>query len=73
MTAATFPHLFQPLRVGSVTIKNRILSTGHDTSMARDGTVSEVLVAYHRARAEVTVPGLPCSITMAMAGSTCIC
>jgi len=47
-----FPHLFSPLQVGAVTIKNRILSTGHDTLLPRDFVVNEALLAYHRARAE---------------------
>lgn len=47
-----FPHLFSPLQVGAVTIKNRILSTGHDTLLARNFAVGDELVAYHRARAE---------------------
>ena len=44
--------LFEPLAIGPVTIKNRIFSSGHDTVMARDGLVTDQLVAYHRARAE---------------------
>src|SRR5262245_30014017 len=47
-----FPCLFSPLQVGAVTIKNRILSTGHDTLLPRDFVVNEALIAYHRARAE---------------------
>ena len=47
-----FPHLFSPLRVGSVTLKNRIFSTGHDTLLARQYAVGDELVAYHKARAE---------------------
>jgi 2,4-dienoyl-CoA reductase-like NADH-dependent reductase (Old Yellow Enzyme family) len=43
--------LFSPLRIGSVTLKNRIVSSGHDTVMAHDGLVSDQMVAYHRARA----------------------
>ena len=27
----TFPHLFSPLKVGGMEVRNRILSTGHDT------------------------------------------
>lgn len=46
-----FPHLFAPLRVGSVTLRNRIVSSGHDTVMAHDGHVTDQLVAYHEARA----------------------
>lgn len=47
-----FPHLFSTLRVGSVTLKNRIVSSGHDTVMTHEGRVTDQLVAYHRARAE---------------------
>ena len=50
MTA--FPHLFSPIQIGSVTVKNRILSSGHDTVMAEDGKIGDRLVAYHEARAE---------------------
>lgn len=46
------PHLFAPLRIGPSTIRNRIVSTGHDTVMVEDGRVTDQLVAYHRARAE---------------------
>jgi 2,4-dienoyl-CoA reductase-like NADH-dependent reductase (Old Yellow Enzyme family)/thioredoxin reductase len=38
--------------MGSCTIKNRIVSSGHDTVMVNHGEVSEQLIAYHRARAE---------------------
>jgi 2,4-dienoyl-CoA reductase-like NADH-dependent reductase (Old Yellow Enzyme family) len=47
-----FPHLFSELRVGSVVLKNRIVSPGHDTAMAEDGRVSDRLVAYQQRRAE---------------------
>ncbi len=50
MTTA-FPHLFQPLRIRGCTLKNRIMSTGHDTTLPVDGTVNEGLVAYQEARA----------------------
>ena len=50
-TSALFPHLFSPLRIGPVTLKNRIVSSGHDTVMAHDGLVSDQMVAYHGARA----------------------
>lgn len=46
-----FPHLFSPLRVGSLTLSNRIVSSGHDTVMAHDGHVTDRLIAYHEARA----------------------
>ena len=49
MTA--FPQLFSPIQIGSLTVKNRILSSGHDTVMAEDGKIGDRLVAYHEARA----------------------
>ncbi|MEZ5924942.1 MAG: FAD-dependent oxidoreductase [Hyphomicrobiaceae bacterium] len=47
----SFPKLFSPITVGGATIRNRILSTGHDTAMAHDGEVADRLVAYQEARA----------------------
>jgi len=49
--AHPFPHLFSPLRIGPVTLRNRIFSPGHDTVMAEHGRVSDQLVAYQEARA----------------------
>jgi 2,4-dienoyl-CoA reductase-like NADH-dependent reductase (Old Yellow Enzyme family) len=49
MTA--FTHLLQPLRIRGCTLKNRIMSTGHDTTLPTDGTVNAALVAYQEARA----------------------
>jgi 2,4-dienoyl-CoA reductase-like NADH-dependent reductase (Old Yellow Enzyme family)/thioredoxin reductase len=51
-TSARFAHLFSPLTIGACTIKNRIVSSGHDTVMVQHGQVSEQLIAYHAARAE---------------------
>ena len=47
-----YPRLFSPIAVGNVTVKNRILSTGHDTSLPRDHHVNAPLIAYHEARAK---------------------
>lgn len=47
----SFPRLFEPLRIGSITIRNRIVSSGHDTVMAADGFVTDQLIAYQAARA----------------------
>ena len=47
----TFPHLFTPLVVNGVTIRNRIFSTGHMTTLATDYRPNEHLAAYHAARA----------------------
>jgi 2,4-dienoyl-CoA reductase-like NADH-dependent reductase (Old Yellow Enzyme family)/thioredoxin reductase len=41
----------RPLRVRGGTIKNRTISTGHDTTLPVDGTVNAPLVAYQEARA----------------------
>lgn len=49
---ASFPHLFSPLTIRGMVLKNRIMSTGHDTTLPTDGTVNAALVAYHRARAK---------------------
>ncbi|MDD1015601.1 FAD-dependent oxidoreductase [Pseudomonas rubra] len=49
---STFAHLFEPLQIRGKRLKNRIMSSGHDTSMPTDNLVNERLVAYHRARAE---------------------
>jgi 2,4-dienoyl-CoA reductase-like NADH-dependent reductase (Old Yellow Enzyme family) len=51
MSVSKFPHLFSPLKVGHVTIKNRIMSTGHDTQLPREHNVNDALVAYQEARA----------------------
>ncbi len=47
----SFSHLFEPLTIGTCTIVNRIVSSGHDTVMVNDGAITEQLVAYHDARA----------------------
>ncbi len=46
-----FPRLFSPLRLGSLELRNRIFSSGHDTVMAEHGLVSDRLIAYQQARA----------------------
>lgn len=52
MSHAAFPHLFEPLQLRGKRLKNRIMSSGHDTSMPTDNHVNAPLIAYHRARAE---------------------
>ncbi len=51
MTGRGFPHLFRPLEIRGRVIRNRILSTGHDTVLPEAATVNDALVAYHAARA----------------------
>ena len=46
-----FPRLFSPITIGGVTIRNRIMSSGHDTVMAEGGLVTDRLIAYQEARA----------------------
>ncbi len=46
-----FSHLFQPLTIKSCRIKNRILSTGHDTVLPKAFVPNDELIAYHQARA----------------------
>lgn len=44
-----YPHLFSPLRVGHVTVPNRIVSTAHQSRMD-DGVPGERHIAYHLAK-----------------------
>jgi len=48
---SAFPRLFEPLTIRGATLKNRIMSTGHDTTLPTDCTVNDALVAYQEARA----------------------
>ena len=52
MAQAALEHLFSPIKIRNLTVKNRILSTGHDTTMPTEGIINERLLAYQRARAE---------------------
>ena len=47
----TFPQLFSPVKIGGLTLKNRIFIPGHGTRYARDYGVGDDLIAYHEARA----------------------
>ena len=40
MTAAALPHLFAPLTLKGVTLRNRIVSTPHSDGMGHDGLVT---------------------------------
>ncbi|MBB5156795.1 mycofactocin system FadH/OYE family oxidoreductase 2 [Saccharopolyspora phatthalungensis] len=44
-------HLFSPLRIGPVTVRNRIVFSAHLTNYAQDGLPSEQHAAYYAARA----------------------
>lgn len=47
-----FPHLFEPIALGPLTVRNRIVSSGHDTVLDDHGHIGDDLVAYHEARAQ---------------------
>ena len=48
---ASFKLLFSPLKLRQCEIRNRILSTGHQTYLAKGGLPSDEMAAYHEARA----------------------
>ncbi len=50
-TGPGFPNLFSPRRIGNFTLRNRIVSTGHETAMADAGGISEAMLADPEARA----------------------
>ncbi len=52
MSAGTrYRHLFAPLEIGPVTVRNRIVFSAHLTNFAEDGLPSDQHVAYYDARA----------------------
>jgi mycofactocin system FadH/OYE family oxidoreductase 2 len=46
-----YPHLLSPLRLGPLTLKNRVVFSAHLTNYAQDGKPSEQHAAYYAARA----------------------
>ena len=46
-----FPHLFSPITIRNVILRNRIVSTAHGTFMSENGLPTERIAAYHAARA----------------------
>ena len=46
-----FPHLFEALQIRGKRLKNRIMTTGHDTCLPTDNLVNDKLIAYQRDRA----------------------
>ncbi len=47
----TFPHLFQPIRIGRLEIKNRIVMSPVGTRLAADGRVTPALREFYATRA----------------------
>jgi 2,4-dienoyl-CoA reductase-like NADH-dependent reductase (Old Yellow Enzyme family)/thioredoxin reductase len=52
MANQLFSSLFSPLNIRGKTIRNRIMSTGHDTTLPTDAVINAELIAYHKARAK---------------------
>lgn len=46
-----YPVLLSPVEVGPVTLRNRVISSSHQTSLVHDHLPTEDLLAYHAARA----------------------
>jgi 2,4-dienoyl-CoA reductase-like NADH-dependent reductase (Old Yellow Enzyme family) len=49
--AADFPALMSPTMLGPLTVRNRVVSASHQTSLVHDHLPTDDLVAYHAARA----------------------
>ena len=50
--AEQFKYLFSPLKIGSVTVKNRTMITAHHTHFVKDNMLSERAMYYHAERAK---------------------
>jgi 2,4-dienoyl-CoA reductase-like NADH-dependent reductase (Old Yellow Enzyme family) len=46
-----YPQLLSPVDVGPLTLRNRVVSTSHQTGLVHEHLPTEDLLAYHRARA----------------------
>lgn len=49
---ATFKHLFSPFKLGHVALRNRIVSTPHNTHFGSDGYVTQRYVDYYAEKAK---------------------
>ena len=50
-TGTPYPHLLSPVGLGPVTLRNRVISTSHQTGLVHDHLPTAELEAYHEARA----------------------
>jgi mycofactocin system FadH/OYE family oxidoreductase 2 len=48
----TFKHLFSPVKLGHVTLRNRIVSTPHNTHFGRDGYITQRYIDYYAEKAK---------------------
>jgi 2,4-dienoyl-CoA reductase-like NADH-dependent reductase (Old Yellow Enzyme family) len=46
-----YPHLFSPLDIGQITLRNRVMQSAHDKHFSRDGAYSQRDIDYQVARA----------------------
>lgn len=51
MSDQHFPHVFTPISIGTAQLRNRIVSTAHQTGLVKDHLPTPELLAYHRERA----------------------
>ncbi|MGO1545439.1 MAG: FAD-dependent oxidoreductase [Gulosibacter sp.] len=51
MQPSTYTEIFRPLQVGPMTVKNRIFSSAHQTTLIHDNMPTPEFLAYHRERA----------------------
>lgn len=47
-----FPHLFSPIQIGNVTVKNRLFMPPLSTNLGKKGYVTDELVEHYKARAK---------------------
>ena len=52
MSTGLFDYLFTPIQIRNVTVRNRIVSTGHGTMLGAYGAPSQRLIDYHVERAK---------------------
>ena len=50
-----FPNIFTPLRLGPITLKNRIFISSHNNGMALNDMIDDRMIAYYRRRAQAGV------------------
>ena len=48
---APYPRLLSPVQVGPLTLRNRVVSTSHQTGLVHDHLPTDEMLAYHEARA----------------------